>query len=82
MGQMIEPGFKTLGWKVFHIRGSEPQHVMSFHPEVIEWCEQHIKGRWAHRLPGPMIYHTFFIEDHKDAVLFRLTWTPKKVSFK
>lgn len=85
MGQMIDPGYKVIGWHVFRIECSTFSYSsMSNAPsyQVVEWCEQHIKGRWSHQPPKTMVlHHTFFIEDPKDAVLFRLTWTPEKVKF-
>lgn len=42
--------------------------------EILEWCDQHIKGRWTWGGNQGGNLRPIYIEDKNDAMLFKLTW--------
>jgi hypothetical protein len=82
MGTKVNPDGKVIGWHIFRFKTMGTGHKVPIRQDVLDWCEEMIKGRWAHQPPLSMTFHSFYIEDKNDAMLFKLTWFTDKPEFR
>ena len=81
MSKEIKAGHITLGWYIYRIKFSNKGRKLRGRTDIVEWCQTYCKGRWAHVSPETMTFHTFYIEDKNDAMMFKLSWVTDKPKF-